>query len=75
MIRSQSIILRVSLVDQLNRLPDGASSPSERLVQAFELHEFGVLMQIEKLKRQYPGISEHDLARRLYSWLAREGED
>lgn len=62
-------------VDQLDHLPEGESTASERLLQAFELHELGVLMQIEKFKRQYPGISEHDLAKRLGSWLAREEED
>lgn len=73
--RSPRMILGVRLADRLNHLPGEGASPSERLLQAFELHELGVLMQIEKLKRKYPGISEHELTEKIASWLAREGED
>lgn len=45
------------------------SAASERLRAAVELHEFGVRMQRQRLRRAHPGASAAELDALLVTWL------
>jgi Rv0078B-related antitoxin len=43
------------------------------LLTAFKLHETGVMIMRQNLKRQYPDESDEQIRGRLRAWLHREG--
>lgn len=45
-------------------------TPEERMRITFELHDAGVAMQRERLRRKYPEATEAEIDRRLNEWLA-----
>jgi hypothetical protein len=57
---------------ELDRLPQPTQTPEERLRQAIELHDVGVAVQLQNLRRKHPTHSDEALAALLGAWLARE---
>lgn len=47
---------------------------AERLRMAFDLHEAGVDLQRQRLKRAHPELDARAVERLLIAWLHREGE-
>ncbi|THV36965.1 hypothetical protein [Glycomyces buryatensis] len=47
----------------------GSLSPADRLRMAFEMHEVGRRMYIQKLKRARSGLTEPELREELLQWL------
>ena len=45
-------------------------TPEERLRITFELHEAGVAMQRERLRRKFPEATEAELTAKVNEWLA-----
>lgn len=52
---------------------DKSSTTGRKLMQALQMHEFGVLMMRQNLKRKYPRDSPDETEKRLSSWL--QGHD
>jgi hypothetical protein len=50
------------------------SPPARRLRLAFELHEAGVALKRQTLRRQHPEAAEAEIDAILARWLRREGE-
>lgn len=48
---------------------DEACSAAERLRLAFDMHDFGVRLMRENLRRRYPQGTDTELDRRLTTWL------
>lgn len=46
-----------------------ASVAGRKLMQALEMHEFGVRMMRENLRRRHPEAGEDEIATRLTAWL------
>lgn len=65
----------MSFSDALDHLPMPAFTASERLLQALEMYDEGVQLQLNNLRRRHPQLSEAELAAMLDRWLCREGED
>jgi len=51
-----------------------ADTPRGRLLQAFEMFEFGVEMMAAKLRRQHPHASSPQIEALLEAWLAERPE-
>jgi hypothetical protein len=66
---------RVSFVSELDRLPAPSLTPRERLLQALQMYDEGVKLQLNNLRRRHPDLDDAALARLLDRWLRREGED
>jgi hypothetical protein len=49
---------------------DGDETPRDRLIQAFEMFEFGVEMMAANLRRRHPNASSDEIERLLEAWLA-----
>jgi hypothetical protein len=49
---------------------DGDEAPRDRLIQAFEMFEFGVEMMAANLRRRHPNASAEEIERLLEAWLA-----
>ena len=64
----------VSFVSELDRLPTPSLTPTQRLLQALEMYEEGVELQLNNLRRRHPDLDDRALARLLDHWLRREGE-
>ena len=47
---------------------------ADRLRLAFDLHEAGVALQRQRLRRLHPDLDEEAIALELQAWLRREGE-
>jgi Xaa-Pro aminopeptidase len=45
------------------------ADPAARLRAALELHELGVKLQRQRLRRERPGISEPELDEAMRAWL------
>jgi len=45
-------------------------TPADRLIQAFEMFEFGVEMMAATLRRRYPSASPEQIELLLEDWLA-----
>jgi hypothetical protein len=60
--------------DDLNRLPNVALTPSEKLRAALQMHDEGVAMQRQTFQRRFPNLSPEDIDQKLAAWLAREDE-
>lgn len=65
----------MSFVGELDSLPSPKLSPRDRLLQALEMYDEGVQLQLNNLRRHHPGLGDAELARMLDRWLRREGED
>lgn len=65
----------MSFSSVLDRLPSPVLTPSERLLQALEMYDEGVALQLNNLRRRYPQLNATELASMLDRWLCREGED
>jgi len=65
----------VSFVSELDDLPTPSLTPRERLLQALEMYEEGVVLQLNNLRRLHPELDDPALARLLDQWLRREAED
>ena len=65
----------MSFSSQLDRLPAPLFTPCEKLLQALEMYDEGVELQLKNLSRRYPELSVAQLATMLERWLCREGED
>ena len=65
----------VSFVSELDDLPTPSLTPRERLLQALEMYEEGVILQLNNLRRRHPELDNGALTRLLDRWLRREGED
>lgn len=50
------------------------SPPARRLRLAFELHDTGVALKRQTLRRQHPEATEAEIDALLGRWLRREGE-
>jgi hypothetical protein len=46
-----------------------ATTPAERLRIALDLHDAGVEMMRQNLRRRHPGASEQEIERLLVAWL------
>jgi hypothetical protein len=64
----------MSLASDLDSLPAPDATPRERLLQALEMYESGIALQLGTLRRRHPSLSSTQLEQMLGSWLAREGE-
>ena len=51
------------------RMEQKPLTPAEKLQLAFEMHDFGVRMMREKLRREHPEESDAEIAHRLRHWL------
>ena len=60
-----------------NGIMDGDDeAPRDRLVQAFEMYEFGVEIMAANLRRRHPAASHQEIELLLERWLAdRQGLD
>lgn len=65
----------MSFVSELDHLPTPRLAPEQRLLDALEMYEEGVALQINNLRRRYPELDDAALARLLDRWLCREGDD
>ena len=52
-----------------------ASTPAERFQAALDLHETGVDLMRQNLRRRHPGESAEDIQARLLAWLGDRPPD
>jgi hypothetical protein len=65
----------MSFVSELDHLPTPSLTPRDRLLQALEMYDEGVELQLNNLRRRHAGLDDAELGRMLDVWLRREGED
>jgi len=49
--------------------PDARDKAAARLRMALELFETGVEMMRQKLRRDHPGLADHEIEARVRAWL------
>jgi hypothetical protein len=50
-------------------VPEPATTPAERLRIALDLHDAGVEVMRQNLRRRHPGAGEQEIERLLLAWL------
>ena len=53
----------------MTRLSTHAATPAERLRIALDLHDAGVEMMRQNLRRRHPDVDENEIERLLVAWL------
>jgi hypothetical protein len=56
------------------KLAEGLQPSPERLRLAFDLHDAGVDLVHQRLRREHPELDEEQILALLSAWLRREGE-
>lgn len=49
-------------------------TPAQRLRIALDLHDFGVVMMRQNLRRRYPNVNDKDIETKLLEWLRERPE-
>lgn len=70
----EAALLTPPKVDYSSRVQKTLEEQAAQLRLALEMHEFGVSMKRESLKRRYPEESPAQIEERLRRWLRQEPE-